>query len=149
MAGITITEALAEIKTIGKRIEKKREFIGGFLARQDGVRDPLEKDGGSAKAIAGERQSVNDLEDRIVALRRGIQRANDETSVTINGITRIRPALREGWKATVELLVNIPEYVDPQLLRAVMDDAGRLVGVGDFRPTFGRFTVANWEVLGN
>jgi hypothetical protein len=86
--GITITEALAEIKTVGKRIAKKREFIGGFLARQDGVRDPLEKDGGSAAVIVAERQAIVDLEDRVVRLRRGIQRANDETSVTINGETR-------------------------------------------------------------
>lgn len=73
----------------------------------------------------------------------------DRRRVTVqrNGITRIRPAMREGWKATVQLMVNIPEYVDPPLLRAVLDDAGRLVGVGDFRPTFGRFTVSNWEVL--
>lgn len=88
MAGITITEALAEIKTVGKRIEKKREFINQFLARQDGIRDPLEKDGGSPKVIAAERQAVSDLEQRIIALRRGIQKANDETTVTINGVTR-------------------------------------------------------------
>lgn len=73
----------------------------------------------------------------------------DRRRVTVqrNGITRIRPAVREGWKATVLLMVNIPEYVSPGLLRSVLDDAGRLVGVGDFRPTFGRFTVANWEIL--
>ena len=53
---ITITEALAEIKTVGKRVEKKREFIKSFLARQDGIKDPLEKDGGSYQAIARERQ---------------------------------------------------------------------------------------------
>lgn len=85
--GITITEALAEIKTVGKRIEKKREFVRGFLARQDGVRDPLEKDGGSAKVISEERQAIGDLEARLIALRRGIQKANDETTVTINGKT--------------------------------------------------------------
>jgi hypothetical protein len=88
MAGITITEALAEIKTVGKRIEKKREFINQFLARQDGIRDPLEKDGGSPKVIAEERQAVSDLELRIIALRRGIQKANDSTTVTINGTAR-------------------------------------------------------------
>lgn len=73
----------------------------------------------------------------------------DRRRVTVqrNGITRIRPAMKEGWKATIQLMVNIPEYVSPALLRSVMDDAGRLVGVGDFRPTFGRFTVANWEIL--
>lgn len=73
----------------------------------------------------------------------------DRRRVTVqrNGITRIRPAMREGWKATVQLMVNIPEYVSPTLLRSVLDDAGRLVGVGDFRPTYGRFTVSNWQVL--
>jgi hypothetical protein len=80
---LTITEALAEIKTISKRVEKKREAINGFLARQDGVRDPLEKEGGSVEFIKRERQGVSDLEARMVALRRGIQRANDETAVTI------------------------------------------------------------------
>lgn len=73
----------------------------------------------------------------------------DRRRVTVqrNGITRIRPAMRAGWRCTVELMCNIPEYVDPMLLRQVIDDAGRLIGVGDFRPTFGRFTVANWEIL--
>lgn len=63
-----------------------------------------------------------------------------------NAIPRIRPALRSGWKATIELMVNIPEYVPPVLLRQVLDDAGRLIGVGDFRPTFGRFAVSGWEI---
>lgn len=85
---LTITEALAEIKTIGKRMEKKREGISPFLARQDGVRDPMEKDGGSASFIAAERQGLRDLGSRVVALRRGIQKANDTTSVTINGTSR-------------------------------------------------------------
>ncbi len=73
----------------------------------------------------------------------------DRRRVTVqrSGITRIRPAMRPGWKCEIELMCNIPEYVDPLLLRQVIDDAGRLIGVGDFRPTFGRFTVANWELL--
>lgn len=87
MEKITITEALAEIKTIDKRIASKQNFINQFLARQDGVRDPLEKNGGSVKAIQAERQSIGDLELRIISLRRGIQKANDETTVTINGMS--------------------------------------------------------------
>lgn len=85
---ITITEALAEIKTVSKRMEKKREFIGSNLARQEGVRDPLEKDGGAIEVIKRERQAIADLENRIVALRRGIQLANDETVVAVNGVKR-------------------------------------------------------------
>jgi hypothetical protein len=63
-----------------------------------------------------------------------------------NGITRIRPAMRAGWKCTIDLMVNAPEYVEPILLRQVVDDAGRLIGIGDFRPTFGRFAVSGWSV---
>lgn len=63
-----------------------------------------------------------------------------------NGITRVRPAMKEGWSATIELMVNLPEYVPPILLRQVLDDAGRLIGVGDFRPTYGRFAVSNWQI---
>lgn len=85
---LTITEALAEIKTIGKRMEKKREGVMPFLARQDGVRDPLEKDGGSPAYIAAERQALRDLGARVVALRRGIQRANDATTITLGGSAR-------------------------------------------------------------
>ncbi len=85
---LTITEALAEIKTIGKRLDAKRAGIMPFLARQDAVRDPLEKDGGSLSFIAQERQAIGDLGMRIVALRRGIQHANDLTPIAVNGVTR-------------------------------------------------------------
>lgn len=61
------------------------------------------------------------------------------------GVTRVRPAMKEGWRATFDLMVNLPEYVPPILLRHVLDDAGRLVGIGDFRPTYGRFVVKHWS----
>lgn len=85
--GITITEALAEIKTINKRLASKRQFVLTFLFRQDGLRDPLEKDGGSVEVIKREQQSIADLERRVVTLRRGIQMANDATPLAINGVT--------------------------------------------------------------
>ena len=63
-----------------------------------------------------------------------------------NGITRTRPAMKAGWKADVELMVQLPEYIGPDFLRKVLDNAGRLIGVGDFRPTYGRFYVSSWNV---
>jgi len=63
-----------------------------------------------------------------------------------NGITRCRPAFREGWKVRVPLLVNLPEYVSPRDLNECIAAAGRLVGVGDFRPTYGRFQVVGFEI---
>jgi len=61
------------------------------------------------------------------------------------GINRVRPAMRAGWKATFDLLVMLPEYVDRQSLRETIESAGRLIGLGDFRPTFGRFGIVNFE----
>ena len=66
-----------------------------------------------------------------------------------NGITRCRPAFREGWKTEVSLLVNLPEYISPRELNEVIGAAGRLVGVGDFRPSYGRFAVVKFEVQSN
>jgi hypothetical protein len=86
--GITITEALAEIKTIGKRIDSKRRSIENYLARQEFVRDPLDKDGGSASFIARERQGIVDLETRLVSLRKAIRLANESTEISIDGETR-------------------------------------------------------------
>lgn len=63
-----------------------------------------------------------------------------------NGITRVRPAMRAGWKAEFDLLVNLPEYVDQPFLREVLGMAGKLIGVGDFRPTYGRFDVTRFSV---
>lgn len=63
-----------------------------------------------------------------------------------NGVNRVRPAMRVGWKISLELMVNLPEYIDPDLLQSVLEMAGRLIGVGDFRPTYGRFAVASFHV---
>lgn len=62
-----------------------------------------------------------------------------------NGINRVRPAMKAGWHVTFDLLVNIPEYVSPESLRETIEQAGRLIGVGDFRPTFGRFGIVGFE----
>lgn len=61
------------------------------------------------------------------------------------GVTRVRPAMKAGWRATVQLLINTPEYIAPDTLHEVLNQAGRLVGVGDFRPTYGRFLVTSFE----
>jgi hypothetical protein len=64
-----------------------------------------------------------------------------------SAITRTRPAMKAGWKAVFDLQVNIPEYVDPNVLRETIEVAGRLIGLGDFRPTFGRFGIIGFSVL--
>lgn len=64
-----------------------------------------------------------------------------------NGITRCRPAMKAGWSIEVDLMVNLPEYIAPDALQDVLVNAGRLIGVGDFRPTYGRFAVRSFDAL--
>jgi len=88
MAQITITESLAELKTIDKRIAKKREFMLDYLLRQEIFKDPLEREGGSVSAIKREMQAVHDLEERKITIRRAIQQANEFNTVTVGKRTR-------------------------------------------------------------
>ena len=81
---MTITEALQEIKTIGKRLEKKRSAITQYACRDSRIKDPLEKDGGSVTYIKKERQAIADLEKRIVDIRTAIQRKNLATTLTLH-----------------------------------------------------------------
>lgn len=67
-------------------------------------------------------------------------------TVQRNGITRSRPAMKAGWKAQIDLLVNLPEYISPNDLHEALNQAGKLIGVGDFRPTYGRFLVKSFDV---
>lgn len=64
-----------------------------------------------------------------------------------NAITRVRPAMLTGWKCTVSLQVLLPEYISPQMVNDTLQYAGRIVGIGDFRPSFGRFQVTAFNVI--
>lgn len=63
------------------------------------------------------------------------------------GVNRTRPALKAGWKADFDLICLLPEYISPPALNEVVSQAGRLVGLGDFRPTYGRFVITRFEVI--
>ncbi|KGC51008.1 hypothetical protein [Burkholderia pseudomallei] len=63
------------------------------------------------------------------------------------GINRTRPAFKKGWKAEFDFMVLTPEYIEPSDLHAVLTQAGILIGVADFRPTYGRFGVTKYQVI--
>lgn len=84
---LTITEALAEIKTINARLQKKRQSVIDYTARDVRIKDPLEKTGGSALFIERERQAIADLERRIIKIRTTIQKANAAHSLTVSNST--------------------------------------------------------------
>lgn len=74
----------------------------------------------------------------------------DRRRVTVQraAVTRSRPVFRAGWEAEFNLMVLAPDYVPPRKLHQVLTQAGMFQGIGDFRPSFGRFAVVNFQVLG-
>lgn len=62
------------------------------------------------------------------------------------GINRIRPAIKCGWKASFDIQVNLPEYITSHDLYDTLSMAGKLIGIADQRPTFGRFQITRFDV---
>lgn len=63
-----------------------------------------------------------------------------------SAITRVRPAFVSGWQVQFSVMSLLPEYVTPEFLRRLVDDAGKFIGLADFRPTYGRFVVVRWDI---
>ncbi len=63
-----------------------------------------------------------------------------------NAITRSRPAMEIGWRVEFAIQCLLPEYIPPDMLNETLQSAGRLIGIGDFRPTYGRFQVTSFKV---
>lgn len=73
--------------------------------------------------------------DKKFTLRKGV-------AVQKSRIIRIRPMIPTGWVLTFSLDYD-ETIVNPKSLQKAMVDAGALIGLGDWRPKFGRFTVAD------
>lgn len=83
---MTITEALAEIKLLDKRLNKKNTFIKANLVRQDIDADPLQGEG--VKVIASELQAYKDLLRNVEKIKLAIHNANNSVQVTIENQTK-------------------------------------------------------------
>lgn len=72
--------------------------------------------------------------------------AVDKRSVVINGrsrIMRLRPVFYN-WELDFKLEVINPD-LDYKVLNEIMIYAGKYIGIGDYRPKFGRFVVSRFE----
>lgn len=88
MSKKTITEAIADLKVIDKRLQSQQGNVMTYLMRPEQLKDPMEKEGGSVEYIKRQRQSIGDLETQAIAIRRAIAAANDATQITVEGTTR-------------------------------------------------------------
>lgn len=59
-------------------------------------------------------------------------------------IARIRPTFKAGWHLEFEIMVSDGQ-IPKNVLYEVLSLAGKTVGVGDYRPRFGRFQIAHFE----
>ena len=60
-------------------------------------------------------------------------------------VARARPTFKTGWKLSFELQV-IDDEMPADILQDILTLAGKSVGIGDYRPRFGRFNVTHYEV---
>lgn len=75
-----------------------------------------------------------------------VRRANHAGS----WVPKRRPALTAGHRFTSQLEVTLPQYIESAILNKVLQDAGRLYGIGDGRTAplfYGRFMVRSFEVI--
>lgn len=64
-----------------------------------------------------------------------------------NSINRVRPAIKSGWKVTFDIQVILPEYITGNDLYDTITTSGKFLGIGDFRPTFGRFIISDFKIV--
>jgi len=88
MPTLTIAEALAEIETIGRRIDRKQQLVSAYLLREQQYRDPVRLEGGTAPVLARELETIRALHERKIVLRRLIQNAYERALISFGDQTR-------------------------------------------------------------
>ena len=112
----------AKLNRNGKLIERGVQMIGADIM-------PIIHDGPST----------------VEALWKG--RFFDQRSVKIgtSKVTRTRPRFTN-WTIECDLVLQA-DIIDEATFRQSVENAGMMTGLGDYRPRFGRFDVANLEAL--
>lgn len=59
-------------------------------------------------------------------------------------VERLRPEFAIGWQLSFEIEVLDPQVPD-DVVQQVLEHGGRFVGIGDYRPKFGRFSIASFK----
>ena len=61
-----------------------------------------------------------------------------------NRVVRYRPRF-DKWKLAFDLVINEEDQIPNEVIKRILDSAGRYTGIGDYRPKFGRFMVTKFE----
>lgn len=114
MGKMTITEALSELNLISKKLDKQRHALKGACLKYSEHTDPYASDGGAKAFYNKTKQSIVDLEDNLVKIRKAIHAKNIETEITIKGLTKTidewlswKKDIYEGSKNSLNDIENI------------------------------------------
>lgn len=61
-------------------------------------------------------------------------------------ITRLRLQINAGWELRFTISVKDDQF-QMDVLRAILDEAGHAIGIGDYRPKYGQFRVDCFDVV--
>ena len=59
-------------------------------------------------------------------------------------IMRSRPIFRE-WSLDFDIVITSPDLIQPAILKEILENAGKVKGIGDYRPKYGLFKVTKFE----
>lgn len=79
-----------------------------------------------------------------------IQHPTETLSVSImrvvvqrSAVARSRLLIASGWELAFQMQV-VDDQLDPDVIKSILTEAGISVGIGDYRPRFGRFSVTSF-----
>ena len=120
----------ASFKVTGKRGKSYKDLVSANVVIDPekipfGIENPVDLDCDADKALYLDLRPVVIMRARVV---------------------RVRPAFKLGW--TLNFTINVLDDELPStMLQDILVLGGKTVGVGDYRPKFGRFAVTQWNVV--
>lgn len=118
----------AHISEAARKTREGKNALAGMFVDTDGL---LEYEGGPLTV----KQLLDSEEHRLTIPVR----------VQANRVIRTRPLFRN-WQTTFEVSV-LEEMVSPSSLQAWLENGGNFVGLGDYRPRYGRYELRAMEAV--
>lgn len=140
---LTITEALAEIKLLTKKIGKKRDFVRDNALFATHQPDPFVTDGGRKDVLTKELQAIKDLWTRWVTLRTAINKTNVTEQITVGEETKTIAQWLIWRREIANDQVNFYETVSRDILVTLKQKAERPEAKKN--DDTGEFQFVKWE----
>jgi hypothetical protein len=126
---LSMTKAAASFKVTGKRGKSYKDLVASAMFIDPleilfGMDAPTELDTDPDKTLYLDMRPVVIMRARVV---------------------RLRPCFKPGWNLGFTINV-IDDELPSEILQDILTLSGKAVGIGDYRPKFGRFKIVSFEV---